>query len=169
MSPLSGTPTPPYGTPAVSPNPGAAIMPQLQLHCCGPCGSSIVVYGFPMIQVFDANGNMPQWLCSFCKNRGFPLKDCSYFGIRLDYTGDMEEMYCHDCNNVYWEATPMMGVLVPPAPTQQPLFAPNFKFVNKAAVPKKPVCTTCGRELSSTLDAYYGKDPEAAKKCASCR
>lgn len=30
-------------------------------------------------------------------------------------------------------------------------------------------CEKCDRILSSWLDAYYGKDPEQAKKCARCR
>jgi hypothetical protein len=37
----------------------------------------------------------------------------------------------------------------------------------------KPVsahrCTVCRNELSSWLDAYYGKDEEEAKKCSGCR
>lgn len=30
-------------------------------------------------------------------------------------------------------------------------------------------CLKCGRELSATLDAYYGKDPKEARKCVKCR
>jgi len=30
-------------------------------------------------------------------------------------------------------------------------------------------CTKCKRELSSLLDAYYGRDPDQAKRCVKCR
>lgn len=33
----------------------------------------------------------------------------------------------------------------------------------------RPRCTKCKRGLSSTLDAYYGQDPEQEKRCSSCR
>lgn len=30
-------------------------------------------------------------------------------------------------------------------------------------------CRACGLKLSKELDAYYGKDTEAAKRCVKCR
>jgi hypothetical protein len=36
-------------------------------------------------------------------------------------------------------------------------------------VPERPKCTTCKRELSKEMDAYYGKDPKEAAKCTPCR
>jgi hypothetical protein len=30
-------------------------------------------------------------------------------------------------------------------------------------------CISCGRELSATLDAYYGRDLEQARRCVKCR
>jgi hypothetical protein len=41
--------------------------------------------------------------------------------------------------------------------------------VLEAAPAGKPTCTACRREMSEALDAYYGRDPVEAAKCADCR
>ncbi len=50
---------------------------------------------------------------------------------------------------------------------------PNCGRIQKYPVLKQPVsedkCTVCWRELSSWIDAYYGRDPAEAKKCTRCR
>lgn len=33
----------------------------------------------------------------------------------------------------------------------------------------RPLCTECCKEMSETLDIYYGRDPFEAKKCKDCR
>jgi hypothetical protein len=34
---------------------------------------------------------------------------------------------------------------------------------------KTGCCTSCGTKLSEYLDAYYGRDPREAERCAKCR
>lgn len=41
--------------------------------------------------------------------------------------------------------------------------------VPTAEASARPKCIRCSKELSSTLDAYYGKDPMEARRCAKCR
>lgn len=38
-----------------------------------------------------------------------------------------------------------------------------------APKPQPEACRLCGKELCRELDAYYGRDPEQAKRCDRCR
>jgi len=40
---------------------------------------------------------------------------------------------------------------------------------NPSSVSKLQQCRECSRELSSLLDAYYGRDPNVAALCSKCR
>lgn len=35
--------------------------------------------------------------------------------------------------------------------------------------PTRPTCLDCGTTISSTMDAYYGRDPQEAARCSPCR
>lgn len=50
----------------------------------------------------------------------------------------------------------------------QPDWTPG-KPKQKEPKPERPTCRICDRELSATLDAYYGKDAMAASLCSKCR
>lgn len=41
--------------------------------------------------------------------------------------------------------------------------------LDSAPKPKNAPCLLCGRELSSTLDTYYGQNPNGSKFCSPCR
>ncbi len=53
----------------------------------------------------------------------------------------------------------------------------HMRAVKKASEPKKIIkptkpkvlCLECRREMSSALDTYYGRIPEAEKHCSTCR
>lgn len=47
------------------------------------------------------------------------------------------------------------------------VFAPDPE--PKRAKKTYPICVGCSRELSPTLDAYYGTDPAAKNQCVDCR
>lgn len=49
------------------------------------------------------------------------------------------------------------------------LFSWPIVDTSKAAEPVKPTCIRCSKELSATLDAYYGRDEWEARKCSGCR
>jgi hypothetical protein len=48
-------------------------------------------------------------------------------------------------------------------------FEPADAPMKSSSTKALPRCVNCARELTPTLDAYYGTDPEAAKRCAPCR
>jgi hypothetical protein len=46
---------------------------------------------------------------------------------------------------------------------------PGFEGETTATEPERPRCISCSIELSTTLDAYYGRDAYEASQCATCR
>ena len=48
-------------------------------------------------------------------------------------------------------------------------FTPLRYYLNAAADPNKPMCLKCECELSTYLDAYFGKDPYGTSLCSNCR
>lgn len=78
-------------------------------------------------------------------------------------------MACYPGCNCYYCSYSFTNPSVDPGT----VFAINAKSFDLWTAPvsesTQNLCLDCGRELSKTLDAYYGKDPNDAKRCVKCR
>ncbi len=162
------------------PGPPAGLGVQT-LKCTGGCNSTLHVHGWPLGGTpMNVLGQPAGWVCTFCMNKAKhprPNGDCSEFGVRLDANGDLDQIFCHACGDVYWEALSATGFGPGHASARafvQALQAGGYPGValddfEPKKTPNSKLCTKCARELSKTLDAYYGQDQEMAKRCSSCR
>lgn len=129
------------------------------------------------VKILNGSGNPASWCCKACLYRGVVVHNHGVFATDVDANATVGRIYCPDCNVIYWDAYADPQFITNIAALLQPIgsVAPSVGgFSAKVAkgpihISVKPTCTKCRRALSSTLDAYYGKDPEMAKRCSSCR
>jgi hypothetical protein len=106
-----------------------------------------------------------EFLCHACGMHAltFGNNSCShsFWGFSADANGDVDMVSCHSCGHVYFgvlaSGTVISTAAPMPAKVAPPVLYVQGKFGN---------CTSCGRELSPTLDAVYN---EPMTRCSTCR
>lgn len=140
----------------------------------------------------DANGDLDEIYCHGCKDvlweslaavlmGNAPIvpdcPTCQGPMLLINSTG------AYTCQNTQCPNTQVMNVSHQPMGVRVPAkVTANIVFKRDPITPEalararqevkelnRPKCTKCGRGLSKTMDAYYGKDPEQEKRCTSCR
>ena len=177
--------------------PPTGINPLVDYICSGPtCAIKVQIPDniVPIRSVFYCDH------CSAGYTWGQMPLPCAhvYFGVQLDANGDLETNYCRDCKVHLWTTTLFFGVnMGQMIGTTNVNIAPSSSVPGSATStaafmlpglwgglisPEKPkeekveeksnvvLCISCQREMSKTLDAWYGeKDDPQGKKCEPCR
>ncbi len=114
-----------------------------------------------------------------------PLVTCQ----ACNYPNPPGKYFCVGCSalmpgpNVYLPGATLGALIGAPTPSTQTSTAPIWNGAttsptmdyeamlasNRALADEAPRCRACDVEICDALDAYYGKDPSAGKRCSKCR
>ncbi len=111
----------------------------------------------------STSGQPRSYVCPICSGTRLSGQPCPTCAANTPVPSQV----CSNCGSSY----PFGGLCAVCYPTLSQLSETSFEgLLDDLPGELEPAkCTRCGRELSSTMDAFWGKDEYDAKLCQPCR